>query len=108
GGRLPMAFPRAVGQVTAPPDPESTGRPARTGGSLDFGSADVVLLGPGNTDDFYTSKYLDLELGPQFEFGHGPSSPRFALGPPRVDEPELAVADLAAGKRVDVAVPVRN
>jgi beta-glucosidase len=108
GGRLPMAFPRAVGQVPVHHDHESTGRPARTGGSLDFGSADVVLLGPGNTDDFYTSKYLDLELGPQFEFGHGLSYTRFELGTPRIDEPELAVADLAAGKRVNVAVPVRN
>ena len=78
---------------------------ARTGGSFDFGSADVALLGPGNTDD-YTSKYLDLPLGPQFEFGHGLSYTRFELGVPRIDQPAMAVADLVAGKRIEVSVPV--
>jgi hypothetical protein len=66
------------------------------------------LLGPGNTDDFYTSKYLDLPLGPQFEFGYGLSYTRFELGTPRIDHRTLSVADLAAGKRVEVSVPVRN
>jgi beta-glucosidase len=108
GGRLPMSFPRSVGQVPVYHDHESTGRPARTGGSFDFGSADVALLGPGNTDDFYTSKYLDLPLGPQFEFGHGLSYTRFELGTPRIDQPAMGVADLTAGKRIEVSVPVRN
>jgi beta-glucosidase len=108
GGRLPMSFPRSVGQVPIYHDHESTGRPARTGGSFDFGSADVALLGPGNTDDFYTSKYLDLPLGPQFEFGYGLSYTRFELGTPRIDQPVLAVSDLVAGKRFEVSVAVRN
>ena len=108
GGRLPMSFPRSVGQVPVYYDHESTGRPARTGGSFDFAGADVVLQGPGNTDDFYTSKYLDLPLGPQFEFGFGLSYTRFELGTPRIDEPLAAVADLIAGKRIQVSVPVRN
>ncbi len=63
GGRLPMSFPRTIGQIPIYHDHESTGRPAATGGSYDFGTADVALLGPGNTADFFTSKYLDLELG---------------------------------------------
>jgi beta-glucosidase len=108
GGRLPMSFPRSVGQVPVYHDHESTGRPARTGGSFDFGNADVALLGPGNTDDFYTSKYLDLPLGPQFSFGHGLSYTRFELGTPRIDQPAMTVADLVAGKRIEVSVPVRN
>lgn len=108
GGRLPMSFPRSVGQVPVHHDHESTGRPARTGGSFDFGSADVALLGPGNTDDFYTSKYLDLPLGPQFEFGYGLSYTRFELGTPRIDRPAMPVADLVAGKQFEVSVTVRN
>jgi beta-glucosidase len=108
GGRLPMSFPRSVGQVPVYYNHESTGRPARTGGSFDFGSADVALVGPGNTDDFYTSKYLDLPLGPQFGFGFGLSYTRFELGTPQIDEPMVAVADLVAGKRIQVSVPVRN
>jgi beta-glucosidase len=108
GGRLPMSFPRSVGQVPVYHDHESTGRPARTGGSFDFGAADVVLQGPGNTDDFYTSKYLDMPLGPQFEFGHGLSYTAFELGTPQIDQPVLAVADLVAGRRIQISVPVRN
>jgi beta-glucosidase len=108
GGRLPMSFPRTVGQVPIHYDHESTGRPARTGGSFDFGHADVALLGPGNTDDFYTSKYLDLPLGPQFAFGYGLSYTRFDLGTPRIDQPVASVGELTAGTRIEVSVPVRN
>ena len=34
-------------------------------------SVDIGLHGPDNVHEKYTSKYLDLELGPQFAFGHG-------------------------------------
>ena len=108
GGRLPMSFPRTVGQIPIYHDHESTGRPARTGGSYDFGSSDVVLLGPGNTDDFFTSKYLDLDLGPLFEFGTGLSYTTFALSELTVDGREIDVAGLAAGETVEVGVRVTN
>jgi beta-glucosidase len=108
GGRLPMSFPRSIGQVPIHYDHESTGRPARTGGSFDFARADVALAGPGNTDDFYTSKYLDLPLGPQFEFGYGLSYTRFELGTPHIGDSAPTLDDVAAGQRVEVSIPVRN
>ena len=47
GGRLPMTFPRAVGQIPVYHDHERTGRPAKTGGSMAATRVDVGLEGPG-------------------------------------------------------------
>lgn len=76
-GRLPMSFPRSVGQIPVHYAHESTGRPAATGGTLTTEHHDVGLHGPDNLDDKYTSKYLDLPLGPLFSFGHGSGYARF-------------------------------
>ena len=83
-GRLPMTFPRSVGQVPIHYAHENTGRPATTGGTLTTEAADIGLDGPANVHEKYTSKYLDLELGPQFAFGHGSSYATFSHGPARV------------------------
>jgi beta-glucosidase len=58
GGKLPTTFPRAVGSVPFYYNHENTGRPAD----------------PNNK---FTSKYLDLPLGPQFEYGFGLSYTTF-------------------------------
>ena len=47
-GRLPMSFPRSVGQVPVHYDHENTGRPATTGGSMQPLSHDIGLQGPAN------------------------------------------------------------
>lgn len=83
-GRLPMSFPRSVGQVPIHYAHENTGRPAATGGTLTAHHHDVGLHGPGNVQDKYTSKYLDLPLGPRFSFGHGSGYARFTHAEPRV------------------------
>ena len=41
-----------------------------------------MLAGPNNVVEHFTSKYLDLPLGPLLPFGHGLSYSRFALGDP--------------------------
>ncbi|WZH38344.1 MAG: glycoside hydrolase family 3 N-terminal domain-containing protein [Microbacterium enclense] len=98
-GRLPMSFPRSVGQVPIPYAHENTGRPATTGGTLSAEHHDVGLHGPGNVQDKYTSKYLDLPLGPQFSFGHGSGYARFAHG-----EPEVSASAFPAAGPFDEAV----
>jgi beta-glucosidase len=108
GGRLPMSFPRSVGQVPVHHDHESTGRPARTGGRIGFDPADVAIVGPNNTDDHFTSKYLDLPLGPLLPFGHGLSYTSFALGAASLDVVEVPLADVLGGRRVVLTVEVRN
>ena len=70
-GRLPMSFPRSAGQVPIYYAHENTGRPATTGGTMRAETVDIGLAGPDNVTEKYTSKYLDLDLGPQFDFGHG-------------------------------------
>ena len=79
GGRVPMTFPRAVGQIPIHHDAENTGRPAQAGGSMAVDRWDVGLQGPNNLDDYYTSKFLDLERGPRFAFGHGLSYTSFRV-----------------------------
>jgi beta-glucosidase len=59
-GRLPVTWPRDVGQVPIFFAARPSGRPA-------------------NPNDHYTSKYLDMPVEPLFYFGHGLSYSRFAL-----------------------------
>jgi beta-glucosidase len=103
-GRLPVSIPRAVGQIPSPYNAENTGRPPKVRGHLERQVADVALVGPGDVDDHYSSKYLDLDLGPQFAFGHGMSYTRFEYGEPRVAHPVVALADLDRGVRVEIEV----
>lgn len=63
-GRLPVTWPRDVGQVPIFFSARPSGKPA-------------------DPDNSYTSKYLDMPTEPQFVFGHGLSYSRFDLGRPR-------------------------
>ena len=105
GGRVPMTFPRAVGQVPIHYDHERTGRPPRTGGAL-LPETIAGFAGPNNTDDYYTSKFLDLPLGPRFDFGHGLAYTTFALDGFGLSRDVVSVAQAEAG--VDATVRVTN
>ncbi len=107
-GRVPMTFPRAVGQIPIHHDAENTGRPARAGGSMAVDRWDVGLQGPNNLDDYYTSKFLDLERGPRFAFGHGLSYTTFRVDAASLSTPQISLGELRAGSRVSVSGTVRN
>jgi beta-glucosidase len=84
GGKLPVTFPRAVGQVPIYYAHPNTGRPS-------------------SADNSYTSKYIDLPWTPLYPFGYGLSYTTFTLGAPR-----LSATVLRPGDSLDVAVDITN
>jgi beta-glucosidase len=82
GGKLPVTFPRSVGQVPLYYDHKNTGRPPVA-------------------SDHFTSKYLDLDWTPLFPFGYGLSYTTFAYGPLRLSATSMGPADTLVA-RVDV------
>ncbi len=110
-GRLPMSWPRSVGQIPIHYAHENTGRPATTGGSLTSENAETVdigLHGPANLQDRYTSKYLDLELGPQFAFGHGSGYATFSHATATLSGASITGAELEGGAALTLALAVVN
>ena len=83
GGKLPVTFPRTLGQVPLYYNHKSTGRPP--------------------TDQKYTSKYLDVPVTPLYPFGFGLSYTQFRIGPP-----ELSATSIAANGQLTVSVEVEN
>jgi beta-glucosidase len=83
-GRLPVTWPRHVGQAPIFYSQRPTGRPTQAG-------------------VHYSSSYLDLPATPQFPFGHGLSYSRFALFELRCDP-----SCVKAGESVEVSVTVGN
>ena len=84
GGKLPVTFPREVGQVPIYYNHLSTGRPPKA-------------------DSKYTSKYLDIALNPLFPFGHGLSYTRF-----RLSNLQLSPRSIPANGRLTASVDVEN
>ncbi|HEY2320586.1 MAG TPA: glycoside hydrolase family 3 C-terminal domain-containing protein, partial [Solirubrobacteraceae bacterium] len=83
-GKLPMSFPRNVGQVPISYNELPTGRPAD----------------PTNK---YTSKYLDVPNTPQYAFGYGLSYTTFDVG-----SPHLSSSSVSPNGQLRVTVPVTN
>jgi len=84
GGKLPVTFPRATGQLPLYASHRNTGRPP-------------------SADNSYTSKYIDLPWTPLYPFGYGLSYTTFASATPR-----LSATVLRPGESLDVAVDVTN
>ena len=83
-GKLPLSWPRQVGQVPIFFAQRPTGRPARAGERL-------------------TSSYLDVPATPQFPFGHGLSYSSFALRDLR-----CTPRSVKAAAAIEVSVSVHN
>ena len=84
GGKLPVTFPRTVGQVPLYYNHKSTGRPPD----------------PNNK---YTSKYLDSLVTPLYPFGFGLSYTRF-----RITDLRLSGQRIRANGSLSVSVEVEN
>jgi beta-glucosidase len=84
GGKLPVSFPRTVGQEPLYYNHKNTGRPP-------------------SDEERYTSKYIDVPWTPLYPFGHGLSYTTFAYSVPRLSATRIAAAD-----SVTVEVDVTN
>jgi beta-glucosidase len=84
GGKLPVTFPRSVGQIPIYYDHKSTGRPF-------------------SATDRFTSRYLDIPNTPLFPFGFGLSYTTFTYENFRIPEKRVRVH-----QPINVSVDVRN
>jgi beta-glucosidase len=84
GGKLPLTFPRAVGQVPLYYNHMNTGRPPDAGNK-------------------YTSKYLDVPWTPLYPFGYGLSYTQF-----RLTGLQLSAQRISPAGRLTVSVEVEN
>lgn len=84
GGKLPVTFPKMVGQVPIYYAHKNTGRPAE---GITF--IDDIPLEAGQTSTGCTSFYLDAGDGPAYPFGYGMSYTTFDYGTPRLSATEI-------------------
>jgi beta-glucosidase len=84
GGKLPVTFPRVVGQVPIYYNHMNTGRPPEA-------------------NNRYTSKYIDAPWTPLFPFGYGLSYTQF-----KISNLHLSTPRIRAGERLTVSVDVEN
>jgi len=83
-GKLPITFPRSVGQVPIFYNMKNTGRPF-------------------DANNKYTSKYLDVPNTPQYPFGFGLSYTSF-----NYSDLKLSKATLRYGETLDIKVTLKN
>lgn len=83
-GKLPMSFPRHVGQVPVFYNEKSTGRPF-------------------DPNSKWTSKYLDMPNAPLFAFGYGLSYATF-----QYDDLKVSKSTFKKGEKITVSVKVSN
>jgi beta-glucosidase len=84
GGKLPVTFPRAVGQVPIYYNHKNTGRPP-------------------DVNNKYTSKYYDLQWTPLYPFGYGLSYTQF-----RMTNLQLSAQRIRPDGKVTVSVEIEN
>ncbi len=84
GGKLPITFPRSVGQIPIYYNHKNTGRPFKA-------------------SEKYTSKYTDVPNTPLYPFGYGLSYTKFSLENLKLDKLQIKPSE-----RVKVSVDITN
>jgi beta-glucosidase len=99
GGKLPVTFPRHVGQIPLYYNHNNTGRPAPNR----FTSIQDIPLEAGQTSLGNTSHYLDYGARPLFPFGYGLSYSRFEYA-----GLSLSADTIRKGETVTVSARITN
>jgi beta-glucosidase len=87
-GKLPVTWPRSVGQEPLYYNALNTGRPA--------GDADLTKP-PWEGSVKYISRYIDEQNSPQFPFGHGLTYSSFSYGQTQASFTQLSAKTLNSG-----------
>jgi beta-glucosidase len=95
-GKLPISFPRTVGQVPIYYNHKNTGRPPK-------GSERGVPRGTPLDPVDMVAGYLDVEVTPQFPFGYGLSYTRF-----RYSDLQISSRRMRPGDSVEVSALLEN
>jgi len=94
--KLPVTFPRTVGQVPIYYAHLNTGRPPLPS------DLRIPMGNPANPQG-YTSKYIDVDFTAEYPFGYGLSYTSF-----RYSAPRLSSSELRAGERLTVSAEIAN
>ncbi len=98
-GKLPVTFPKTVGQIPLYYDHTNSGRPARPYDSVkDSQVVDTIRRDLGNN-----SNYMDVSPYPLFPFGYGLSYATFEFGPVK-----LSAKKVKRGESIKVTSRVKN
>src|SRR5436190_681135 len=98
-GKLPVSWPRAVGQEPLYYDALSTGRPP---GNID------LTRPPKNSDEKYVSRYIDEQNTPQFPFGYGLAYTTFRYGATQASSPFASDAPQLSAKALNAQLRTSN
>ena len=94
--KLPVSFPRAVGQEPLYLAQMPTGRPA---GNMDLSHP------PENAAEKYVSRYIDVPNSPLFPFGYGLSYTQFDYSPVTLSTSSVPIAQLMSASGQGVSQP---
>ncbi len=89
-GRLPVTWPKEVGQIPIYYNHTNTGRPAS---NESFVQMDSIPIGAWQSSLGNNSHYLDIGFTPQFPFGFGLAYTTFEYNNLKLSSPEIALGD---------------
>jgi beta-glucosidase len=99
-GRLPVTWPKGVGQIPIYYNHKNTGRPPQSERMIDL---EDIPVGAWQSSLGNTSHYLDLGMEPEFPFGFGLTYARFSYS-----DVEVEPRRLQPGQAVRISATVTN